>query len=92
MHRDEENLETAGEEPEHQQQVAAVTERLRERLHHRLLHRRSCRRRARTSRRRQGERERDDEQRERREYDQRALPAVGVDERHRERRKQELSE
>ena len=37
MHGDEENLEAAGEEAEHQQHVAAMTEGLGERLRDRLL-------------------------------------------------------
>ena len=44
MHGDEEHLEAAGEEAEHQQHVAAMAERLGERLRHRLLRRAALRR------------------------------------------------
>src|SRR5262244_487961 len=93
MHGDEEDLEAASEEPEHEQHITLVAERLAERLCHRLL--RSIGRRPRRARlpwRCERERQRHDEKHDGGEDDERVLPADTIDERHRERREQELPE
>ncbi len=94
VHGDESELEAAGEEAEHQQHVAAMTEGLAERLCDRLLR---TRRRRGSGRRtglgcRQRQRERQDEQHHAAEGDKRVLPAGRVDQHAGERREQELAE
>ena len=93
MHGDEGELEAAGEEAEHQQNIGAMAERLRQRGLERLLvrgRRIRCRRSRR--RRRDRERERHDQEHQQSEHRQRRLPAEIVDHRDAERREQELPE
>ena len=91
MHGDEGQLKAAGEEAEHQQHIGAMAERFRQRRLERLLvrgrHIRRCRGRG-----RERERQRHDQQHQTGEYHQRRLPAEIVDQRHAERREQELAE
>ena len=93
MHGDEEDLEAAGEEAEHEQNIAGVSERLGERLHHRLPRRAGLRQdRAGLSWRGERERQRQDEQHGGGENEQRRLPAETIDEIDREGREQKLPE
>ena len=93
MHGDEEELKAAGEVAEHQQHVAAVAERFRQRLRRRFGLRHRGRRRARRLRRRgEHERQRQDQQQDDGEHQQRVLPADIVDQADGERREQELAE
>ena len=87
---DEGQLETAGEEAEHEQHVGALPERLDQRLPQRL--RRSALRGRPGSPGRERERERQHQQHDHPEDHQRLLPADGVDQRHAQRRIQELAE
>jgi hypothetical protein len=91
VHGDERQLETAGEIAEHKQGVRALSKGLRERLPKRLLGSApahvpldpaGCER----------ERKRQHDQHDGAEYSERLLPSHGVDERHRERRVEKLSE
>ena len=92
MHGDEGELESAGEEPEHQQDVAAMAERLGERLSDRLRRHVAGSGRCAGARRGEHQRERQDQQHESREDHERRPPAVQVDEEHAERREQELTQ
>jgi hypothetical protein len=91
MHRDEVELETAGEEPEHQEHIAAVAEGLGEGLRNRLL---GLARPLRARQRARGERDRQrqDEQDAHREDDQGRMPAEGFDQGAADGREQELAE
>src|ERR671924_1116625 len=93
MHGDEEDLEAAGEESQHEQHITLVAKRLAERLCHRLLGLAGRRDRpAGLPWRRERERQWHDEEYDGGEGDERVLPTDAVNERHRQRREHELPE
>jgi hypothetical protein len=92
MRGDEGELEAAGEEAEHEQHVAAVPERLRERLRDRLARRRRTAGLRRVATPGEHERERHRNEHGHGKDDERLVPAEAVDEEVRDRREEELAE